>query len=729
MYISAMKFRLLHIASLCALLLAVAAPLRAQSAVDQRGGLYITARGTVNALVIFAQFPDDSLDREHGEWPINQPPQRIGTWIDSVWTGSPTPYSMTDYFNEMSLGTYRFIGKARYVIAPHTRKEYMELGMKRADIHRELLQKLDATTDFSEFDRWDPEGDYKHIERPDGIVDMVLVIWRNVLTEIPNAEHRDSVRSRLDFANDIEDLGFGPPVPVDNGARVVAMGYGMNGTTPIGSGLTVRKPLTRIPFLSVMQTSIHEVGHYLLGWNEYHVGFGFWGMLSTYGIRSYATNSFERHRLGWINLISIDKSDTLALSGISLPDFITTGVAARFVVDSASGKCFYIENHQRISRWDIPSQVLDERGLYVLRQDNEIDTSMPVGRGDQMRMVTADGRYDWEVHRRETNSCCGDARIPVFKKLEPNRHTGYHHCDLIPFIDPDNGNLTSFEVILTEDAHGNSVLTTPRAGTGTDAFRPGLQTVFSPWSNPNSQDVNRNYTGFGFEISGLYPSTGGDVYTIDMYAHTSTQASPARIQYLRVFRDNNHPQIRWQPNEEPDLRSYRIYRSIAPTASQPDTADFELAAELPAFDANNIPIEQWRDNAVELAGSQDKRRYYALEAVDSTGKRSVKSYNWIGYDVASGVAEHGERTAHIDISPNPASGRTVLGFSLPAPAQAVVELYTVQGSRVAVVVSAPFDAGYHTAELDLSSLPAGVYLARLTSGTLRADALLIRSNF
>src|SRR5690606_30453753 len=145
------------------------------------------------------------------------------------------------------------IGKERYVVAPRTREEYLALGMKRADIHRELLQKLDETMDFAEFDRWDPEGEYIHRERPDGLVDMVIVIWRNILDDIPDAEQRDSVRTKLDFAYDIEDLGFGPAVPVDNGARAIAMGYGMDGTTPTGSGLTLRKPPTRIPFLSVMQ--------------------------------------------------------------------------------------------------------------------------------------------------------------------------------------------------------------------------------------------------------------------------------------------------------------------------------------------------------------------------------------------------------------------------------------------------------------------------------------------
>lgn len=692
---------------------------------DQLGGRYLTAQGTVNALVIFAQFPDDSLDVDHKEWPKDQLPARFHTWIDSVWTDQPTPFSMTDYFDQMSLGTYRFIGKTRYVVAPRTRKDYMERGMNRGDVHRDILAQLDKTMDFAEFDHWDPEGEYKHIERPDGIVDMVIVIWRNILDDIPEGKDKDDLRAKMDFTWDIEDLGYGDDAIVDNGERRVKMYFGMEGTTPMGSGLTLRKPPTRIPFMSVMQTCIHEVAHYLLGWNEYHAGFGFWGMLSAYGIRSYVANSFERHRLGWIHLATIKASDSLTLSNVALPDFVTTGIAYRFVIDSASGQYFYLENHQRLSRWDTPSNDTSERGLYVIRQDNTVDTSDPIGKGDHMRLITAAGRYDWQVLRSETHSCCGSHILPVFKQLRPNRHTGYHHCEPVPFISPDDGKQYVSDILLI-DKNNVTTLDVRWAGKGYDAFRPGLQAVFSPWSNPNSQDKYRDNTGFGFEVIGTRPTPNGDVVLLNIHARTAVEASPALMQGIALSRYGNNPLLSWQPNEEPDVKEYRIYRAYTPSVQRPDDENFGLAATLPAKDAQGIPTEQWVDTDISLTGNGDKRHYYSISAVDSSNKESEKALGWIGYNPTSFV-DNAEvaSTAPFVVYPNPARGFAMVQLRLGTPSSVAITLSTPLGDAALVLRQHYTEAGWYSIPLDLSAIPVGVYAITVQTNEYTTTRMMV----
>lgn len=589
----------------------------------QPGGKYLPSHGTVRALLVFAQFPDDSLDTNHAEWPKGKPPKRLHTWVDSVATPTPTPLSLTDYFHQMSLGRFHFIGKTRSVIAPHTRREYRERGFSRRDIHKELIEQLDSTMDFAEFDQWTTQGEYNHHPQPDSIVDMLIIIWRNITDDIP-AQY-GNMRDAFGFIGDEADLGFGAPVVVDSGNRVVNMGFGVNYAgnhtyKPAGSGITMSKTFTRVAIQSVMQTNIHEIGHYLMGGMEYHTGFGCWGMVSTFGIRMFVPNSFERHRLGWITLQSI-AADTTSLRSIQLPDYVTTGVAVRFVIDSTTGEYFYVENHQGISAWD-RSMYADsiERGIYVLRQDKATDSTY--GAGSQLRLIPADGRYSWDVARMESNPCCGSHILPVFKRRAPNRHQGYHDCDAIPYTNPTTKQQRDCPVILAEDSTGATVAINTINGDGNDTFRPERNAVFSPWSNPNSQDKHRNSTGFGFEITGKDSSEQGTTYAVSLYCHTATEAAPALVQGLAATANSaGRPVLSWQSNEEPDIASYTLYRTLIGT-------DGELVSQKTTRIATfrhraNRSQWSWTDTRVRTS---TQRWQYHIVATDTTGKTSVPAY-------------------------------------------------------------------------------------------------------
>ena len=81
----------------------------------------------------------------------------------------------------------------------------------------------------------------------------------------------------------------------------------------------------------------------------------------------------------------------------------------------------------------------------------------------------------------------------------------------------------------------------------------------------------------------------------------------------------------------------------------------------------------------------------------------------VGPDAARGVSIGPAR-------PNPASGRTALTFYLDAPRDVRLAVADVLGREVAVLAEGPRAAGEHTATLDASRLPAGVYVARLVAG-------------
>jgi hypothetical protein len=65
--------------------------------------------------------------------------------------------------------------------------------------------------------------------------------------------------------------------------------------------------------------------------------------------------------------------------------------------------------------------------------------------------------------------------------------------------------------------------------------------------------------------------------------------------------------------------------------------------------------------------------------------------------------------------PNPSRGSVTVPYGLDAPSAVRLAVYDALGREVAVLVDGPVAAGAHAAALDGASLPAGVYLVRLTT--------------
>jgi len=43
---------------------------------------------------------------------------------------------------------------------------------------------VDDSIDYTEFDNWKYIDDYHHINQPDGIIDIVIIIWRGLVSVI-----------------------------------------------------------------------------------------------------------------------------------------------------------------------------------------------------------------------------------------------------------------------------------------------------------------------------------------------------------------------------------------------------------------------------------------------------------------------------------------------------------------------------------------------------------------
>lgn len=635
-----------------------------QQVAAQNRGRWLPSEGTINALIVFAEFPDDNYDINNTKWVKGNAPQNMSNWIDQT---SPTQGSLTHYFNEMSGNKLHLIGKVVHVVAPHTRDWYLSnyTTNRRGNIHKEIIQQLDSTWNFAEFDNWDFVTDYTHDNIADTYVDMIIFVWRNIEKDYPEAQ-RNTILTNLNFTSNFGDLGYaGTEFNVDSGLRKIRMDYGGYSSIPLGSGVTVRNYLTEDPF----KNAVHEFSHYLIGDNSYHNGFGFWGMVSAWGTRSYIANAFERYRLGWVadsTTYTISNS-TQTLTNRTLSDFVTGRNAYRFVINSSPQEYFFIENHQKTSYWENNAPFWGsqsgtvENGIYVIRNVGAPSYSDPYS---WLQLISADGRFNWEVNQSTTNPW-GSGQLPVFKQLAPNRDSGYHDNQWIPF---SYGGLPSPDAIHYTEQNGIPVQDVRFQGDGKDAFRIGYNQVFSPWSNPNNQRTTSQTTPFGFEITNF--SNG--VYTLNIYVNTSQNASPSKPQNIRTSGLNSEPTISWDANAEQDISSYKVYRSV-------NDGLYQLIAD-------NVTTTSITDNLNSIIGTLQNVKY-KVQAKDNQNLLSVFSEPCTL--VFTGFRNQMNMLASLPISytgnqQGAASVKMLLNYVNQATTATVQEIYSQSGATAAM---------------------------------------------
>lgn len=75
--------------------------------------------------------------------------------------------------------------------------------------------------------------------------------------------------------------------------------------------------------------------------------------------------------------------------------------------------------------------------------------------------------------------------------------------------------------------------------------------------------------------------------------------------------------------------------------------------------------------------------------------------------------------------PNPFNPSTAIGFTMPARDHAQLSIYSSSGTLIHLLLDETLAAGRHFVTFKAGTLPAGMYVYRLTSGSFRAERKML----
>ncbi|MGB5848943.1 MAG: T9SS type A sorting domain-containing protein, partial [Ignavibacteriaceae bacterium] len=650
-----------------------------------------TAVGDLKVLVVFAKFKDDN--NPHQFWPADSYPTEMNNFIDTeMQNGSAHFLNLTNYYSQMSFGNFKLTGKTIGAETLYPASHYIPANGTYPDrslANKDILQVIDDSVDYRDFDNWTYLSDYYHSNEPDGIVDMVIIIWRGlVLTDNWSGE---------------ASLGRGPEFLVENNQITIKMHFGGNtGNGIYGSGVTIQYWGEKTRERNFKNT-IHEVAHWLIhGEHPYsEVNHTFWGML-TPGNEGICANAFERERVAWINPILIESTILSAPMG----DYITTPSAYKYHPGNGNqNEMFYFENHQQLSIYDNGTSNVNDKGIFILHFQHGYYM------GDCVRIISSDGFWNWESPYSE--NCWGN-NISALQKEGVNRN-GFGNRDRMTsnsFSEFLYSYINNYNQVECNDwLHGYGF---------NNAFNTTFNDVFSSWSNPPAKTWNGQSTDFIMEVI----NQSGAIVTARFAIQNSIGGKPSK------------PPLGWDPGMPDSLyQSGWVYLAWGSdfwdvNPIEPDVNWSELQRKIGSGSWNTIysgPNRYWSDGTINYDPTGIYPIYFRVRVRDSQNIWSIgsdlfdiKMMNGILTSIES-LSEDNQDTnpSDFDLSqnyPNPFNPATTITYRVPVEANVTLDVFNTVGEQVAKLVNEGKPAGSYEVQFDGTSLSSGVYFYRLQAG-------------
>jgi len=441
--------------------------------------------------------------------------------------------------------------------------------------------------------------------------------------------------------------------------------------------------------------------------------------------------------------------------------------------------------------------------LYIYHVKDAYETNTPnihgLNEDNDMDLECADGSWNYisaGVQRKRINDQTPTnvyiRQYPSYNNDSPESNPGYTSGkdDMSNAILFTQGSMDNFNT--TPVSRGTHTLYTndndywyslASLGDRWDAWNVGYNEIFSPYSSPNTKDMQNNQTNIFIWYKAL--DTSNKKATIELYrtgyggkseAQILELTPPSRPMGLRVLSCDSLPTIngyrriklRWFHNMEPDMiqqwqgvndqiKKYKIYRTttsgmdfVPNDRMQFPENDYQLYKTV-YIDVNAIP--EFIDSALVSVCDYPYGVCppyccnlfpvrYRVQAVDKFETHSVLSdfakteaWNVTGpepcaYGPDNFILENNHEEAPKEFSlsnafPNPFNPSTLISYTVPLISHVRITVYDINGKEIANLANSIHEPGFYEATFNAVSLPSGTYFCIMKAGTFAVTKKLV----
>lgn len=160
----------------------------------------------------------------------------------------------------------------------------------------------------------------------------------------------------------------------------------------------------------------------------------------------------------------------------------------------------------------------------------------------------------------------------------------------------------------------------------------------------------------------------------------------------------NDAQLKWTTATELNNKGFEIQRSI-------DNSEF---ASIAFVNGHGTTTEQKQYSFYDRNVESNVDYSYRLKQIDFDGSFEYSQVINLGSTLPLEFALEQNY-------PNPFNPSTTIGFAVPVKSNVMLEVYNLIGQKVITLMQGEVEAGEHTAQLNATSLPSGIYLAKFTA--------------